>query len=332
MEAITPEGLEPDAFGFGGNGEVVVWALLQNDDDGEMLQMTKLLQTLLATTGRFASCVESKAKESVIGAHKKLGGGRSICITGHSRFRGSKGEIIALPERSLGGFKINDVIEELALAVQYHGISYIEFWCCETACSEQTKDLDGGSRKGVVEQCGVKDLTRMREFHHAQTWSHLSTLEYICLRLSTILYQCSRKSRVDYRLHVTGLNGVGYITGDDRQIVTFDQIQMLKTVEDIGILEKKVNSKSPGTHDAKNLVQAEKRLRDHIAARRCHYIAMLVDTAVIRRDLKEKKEQEALKAQEDAKGSGGSSGSPGLPKGPGPGPGTGGAGLTVGAS
>ncbi|QBR03555.1 hypothetical protein [Paraburkholderia pallida] len=330
MEAITPEGLEPDAFGFGGNGQVVVWALLENDDDdGEMLQMTALLKTLLAKTGSLATCVEST--KSVSGAHKKLGGGRSICITGHSRFRDEDGAIIPMPDRTLGGFKVDDVIQELALAIRYHGISYIEFWCCETACSEETKDLDGGSRKGVVEQCSMKTFAKIRGFDDAKTWSHLSTLQYVCLKLSKILYAYYKETWVDYALHITGLNGVGYITASDRQIVTFDQVQMLKTVKDIGALEEKIGTKAEGTHDAGNLKLAEGRLRNHIAARRCHYISMFIDTAVIRRYMEKQAEKAARKAEEDAKGSDGSSGSPGLPKGPDPGPGTGGAGLTVGA-
>ncbi|WP_322060430.1 hypothetical protein [Paraburkholderia sp. J63] len=329
MDAETPEGLAPDAFGCGGNGQVVVWALLQNDDDGEMLQMTELLQALLGKSGRCAGCV--KSIDSVSGAHKQLGVGRSICITGHSRYRDADGAIIPMAERRLGGFKVDDVIQELALAVQYFGISYIEFWCCETACSDETKDLDGGSSKGIVTQCGIKTLARIKGFEKASSWSHLSTLDYICRKLSLILYECSKATYMDYRLHITGLNGVGYITADDKQIVTFDQVQMLQTVNEIGKLEKKVGTKNEGTYDKKNLQLAEKRLHDHIAARRCHYIVLLVDTAVIRRYVEKLAEKAASDAEKDDKGSGGSSGSNGPPKGPNPGSGPGGAALTVGS-
>ncbi len=330
MDTSTPEGLEPDAFGFGGNGKVVVWALLENDDDGEMLGMTELLTTLLTKTGKLAGCIETRG--CVSGDGLKLGGGRSICVTGHSRFMDADGNFIPMPDRRLGGFKVDDVIDELACAIENFGISYIEFWCCETACKQHSAEWQGGGTgKSMSLNCGMRTLKQISLNVGAKSWSQVSTLEYICLKLSLKLYEVPF---MDFKLHITGLNGVGYICPGDRQIVTFDQAQILHTVKNIGELEVKIANKTQGQHDQKNLDLAKKRLGQHITKRGCHYVVGLIDTAVMRRDVEERKAQ--LKAERKAKMAteGDDADMSVLPKGPGPGsgPGSSGAGLSVGSS
>jgi hypothetical protein len=290
MEVTVPQkGLDIDEFGYGGNGKVMVWGLLANDDDGEMVGMTNLLCTLLHGRGVFAGRLDSGG--SIKGLGKKLGLGRSLYITGHSRFLQGDGTYIPAPQRLLGGFPVDEVIAELLDAVVTHDITYIEFWCCETACKQGSNAWIGGANKAVTMLCDRPTLKQIKANVDSKSWSQVSTLDYVCLQLAMGLTKLLPRC---FNLCVTGLNGVGYITKDDKCIVTFDQAQMLDTVNNIGELEKKVASKKPGQHDEKNLRQAEERFRKHVQSRSCHYAIYNLNTGMMRFDV----QQEQAKKKE----------------------------------
>ena len=285
MEVTTPttrSALKIDEFGYGGNGKVMIWGLLANDTDSEMLQMTDLLQKIISVKGLFGGRLDSSANIKGIGP--KLGQGRSLYITGHSRFLKGDGTYIPISERELGGFPIDAVIAELVAAVVTNDITYIELWCCETACKAGSIHWTGNAGKAVAMQCDGLTLSRIREKLDKKEWSQLSSLDYICLQLArALMKELPRR----FSLHVSGLNGVGYITPDDLNIVTFDQASMLDTVNKISELEKQVKSKKPGQHDEKNLRLAEKRFSDHLKARQCHYVVYFFDTGNLKFEIQQ---------------------------------------------
>ena len=71
MEVTTPttrSALKIDEFGYGGNGKVMIWGLLANDTDSEMLQMTDLLQKIISVKGLFGGRLDSSAQGALAGA------------------------------------------------------------------------------------------------------------------------------------------------------------------------------------------------------------------------------------------------------------------------
>jgi hypothetical protein len=80
---------------------------------------------------------------------------------------------------------------------------------------------------------------------------------------------------------ITGLNGVGCITKHDKYITTFDQKAALAEIKTIHEHEKAIRDKNENEHTEKNLLQADYRLRKHIAARSCHFITYNLNFATL---------------------------------------------------
>jgi hypothetical protein len=285
MELPTPESsktLEIDQFGVGGNGKVMIWALLENDPpENEMAEMSDLLQVILTQKGCFGGRLDSRGSVKHMG--NKLSLGRSLIVTGHSRFTDPDGNVLAMSERKLGGFPVDDVLAELLIAVQLKGVNYITFWCCETACKRGSDKWNGDAKKQIINKCDLYDFRGVNDNVKNKSWSEVSTLDYITMTLAAELV---KDQFMCYQVCLTGLNGVGHFEKGDKYIQTFDRVQMLGTVNEILKLEKVVGTKAEGQYDKKNLHNAEKRLNDHIKTKLCHYITYIIDTKSLKYEIK----------------------------------------------
>lgn len=318
MESKTPEvapgeTLTLDQFGYGGNGLVMIWALTGDPDKGlnkpsndeEMIGMANKLQRLLDRQGKFAGRINSNG-EPIKGIGVKLALGRSLYVTGHSRFKRANGTIIPIPDRYLGNYPVDAVINELILAVQTHALSYIELWCCESACTVGG-NLNGGANKEVRQEFNYEALKAAKAKFKTGQWAHLSTLDYLCFRMATELMKVEY---IQYDLKVTGLSGVGYITESDPYIRTFDQLNNLDMVNramESPTLEKRQTIKSRAVQ-AKSLKeqedkrsQADAKLERDIKARSCHYVVSHIDTGALKTERMLKREKKEERKKKEAK-------------------------------
>jgi hypothetical protein len=267
---------------FKGEGPILILGLLKDDDqkDLEMKRMTDLLESRVKSAGRKSARIdESKSLNQC-----KLGGARTLYITGHSRFKDESTKIRPVPDRTLGGFTIDEVVAALFQGI-CAGVTEIEFWCCESACKRGTGNLksDAGGT------CGQRfDLQASKALKHqtaAQNWSEISTLDVICEKLTKLAYETSQKTNRPFgsfpTVRITGLNGVGYITEDDTYITTFPQDLGLAELNTVLKLEKDMREGRAGKHTKKNLEQADGRLRGHIASQSCHFITQELDFSAL---------------------------------------------------
>ena len=272
MDYSTP------SLDFRGTGDIAIWGLLKDDeDDAEMERMTDLLQDLLTRRGRFG--IRSDFTDSLDGYSS--GGYRTLYITGHSRFMEAEGGIRPLMSRKIGGFGLDKVITELYRAIN-SGVTYVEFWCCESGCKRGSKTLVGDSNGMITTTLTWRDIDLLNMRCDKSAWSEISTLEYICAKL----FECAIREKNVYMaaVEITALNGVGYVTQDDSYITTFDQAAGLTNYNGILEYEKQIRSGREGQHTKKNLRQAESRLRTHIQTRTCHFICCTINVGNIMKE------------------------------------------------
>lgn len=260
----------PPANTFKGDGPIIILGLLKDDDaDREMGRMTDLLEKRTISCGRKGARIDCKNSLNQC----KFSGGTTLYVTGHCRFMEATTKPRPVPDRTLGGFKLDDMVEVLYKAI-CSGVVEIEFWCCESACKNGTKQLNGNSSGTAVQPFRLSAFQIVPEKFETACWFDISTLDYICYKL--VLHAQKQKRPFDSypTVRITGLNGVGYITEDDGYITTFDQGLMLAEYNKILGLEKDIRENRVGTHTKKNLEQADGRLRRHIATRSCHFITV----------------------------------------------------------
>ncbi|MEJ8859546.1 hypothetical protein WKW79_33635 [Variovorax robiniae] len=264
---------KPPGNAFKGRGPITILALLKDDEaDREMGRMTDLLQSRIEKSNRKTARIDCSV--SLAGCQL---GGSTVYVTGHSRFMEASTKIRPMANRTLGGFPLDAVVEVLFNGI-CNGVTEIEFWCCESACKRETAHYKGNSDGTVCQTFSCKALETLCMKFEAESWGEISTLDYVCGKLVELAQKQSLISKRPLESYpnvcLTALNGVGYISEEDDYITTFDQGAMLAEYNSILKMEKDIREKRSGTHTAKNLKQAEGRLKKHIATRSCHFITI----------------------------------------------------------
>jgi len=263
---------------FKGEGTILILGLLKDDDqkDLEMKRMTDLLESRVKSAGRKSSRID----ESKSLSQCKLGGARTLYVTGHSRFMDKSTKIRPVPDRTLGGFTVDEVVGVLFQGM-CAGITEIEFWCCESACKRGTETLTGDAGGSCETRFDLRATQRVKQQVAAKSWSEVSTLELVCQKLTKMAWDCSQNTKRPFSsfptVKITGLNGVGYITEDDSYITTFPQSLGLAELNKVLEYEKDIRDGRTNTHTKKNLQAADGRLRNHIAGQSCHFITHELD-------------------------------------------------------
>src|SRR5688572_31588483 len=102
---------KPPSDKFKGEGTILILGLLKDDEvkDPEMKRMTDLLDKRVVETGRKVSRMDCSGSLDEC----RLTGGKTLYITGHSRFMEADTKIRSVPKRTLGGFELDAVVELL---------------------------------------------------------------------------------------------------------------------------------------------------------------------------------------------------------------------------
>lgn len=277
-----------------GGPNVSVWALNRPEDDGSgqivadpsMIAMTDDLCSKLGKAGKDTKVTHSQGG-SVTFEGTSLNFGHTLYVTGHSQFK-KNGTCQTMAQRSLGGYAVDDVVDELARAVYRYNVQSIEFWCCETGCTNAQLEPN---------QPGKIHLRRFDEMRgetvdgwvKSGSWANVSTLDYVCLGLA------KRLTAWDYEgnLQVTAVNGVGLVEPDSPYIRTFDQGSMHAQTKELAENEavlaklKEASRLAKGnltTSQQKAKVAAEKvvdklskAIEDHVSKRPCHFVSNFID-------------------------------------------------------
>lgn len=296
MEAPTPtstadmfQQLHPS-----GGPNVSVWALNRPEDDGtgriapdpSMVAMTEDLCSKLDKAGKFTK-VTSTQGGSVTFEGTSLNFGHTLYVTGHSLFK-NNGTCQTMAQRSLGGYPVDAVVDELARAVYRNNLQSIEFWCCETGCTNAQLEPN---QPGKIHLRRFDDLRgeTVDGWVKSGSWANVSTLDYVCLGLAKMLTAWE----YDGNLQVTAVNGVGLVEPGKPYIRTFDQGSMHMQTKDLAKAEKTLadlkeisrTTKGKLTNgQEKERLAAEKQverlskaLEDHVSKRSCHFVSNFID-------------------------------------------------------
>jgi hypothetical protein len=281
MEIETPNtGKKGFNEGYGGNGKVGIFALLNNDDEKDMLEMTDLLKKNLSLSkefgGRFDCRTESDLKSAA--NLNNISGCSSIIVTGHSRHLDEKQEYKPIVEnegfnnkthRALGGFNIIAVIPVLLKLINA-GTTSIDFWCCESACFGGSHMLDGGANKTYEKDITLKDVIDYKNLFDSNNWRALSTLKYIALKMI--------EEEPKARFSLNGLNGVGSYEKGDKFIMTFNQHTMFAKQNEYDSLGKIINQgKKLNYLDQQKYDSLKIEISNHIKQRKCHYVKYTIN-------------------------------------------------------
>lgn len=216
----------------------LILALLKNDDDGEMKEMTDCIQKK-EQPGEFR-------REDVKGdlAQVALDGTfDELIITGHSRcLHAETLAPLEMKDRRVGGYPVDAVSDLLKKNILKSKFKTISLWCCEAALSTLSRHRDDRGKDSVLNIFSGKTFLRMKETPDAQ----VSIVERLACDLWDFL---SQERYVGQQVVIRGLNGVGDVK-EDGSMKTFDQ-QHLKLYNELSDLKKNFRKYPPSKEKEK---------------------------------------------------------------------------------
>lgn len=208
--------------------KILIVMCLANDDDDSMKNMSiavgdarKNIHNDTVTTEDFADLVGLDHK----GLKSKLQSKTfdEIIFCGHSRFflegtdfKLGKYIVENLGEREVGGYSSDVIIKFINLSLDCLGATTFTIFCCESALNVASHQLDS---KGTAEI--IYDLTSDRRFR-LRAWIKGGLHEKVSL-VQEIALRMQSKFKRNRSVVIRGMNGVGYISPDDGEMLTFSQ-------------------------------------------------------------------------------------------------------------
>jgi hypothetical protein len=192
---------------------ILLLALLRNDDDGQMKEMTDAIAKSMTKRGQDFTRIDYTT--SSIEQLRPDGSYGEVIFTGHSRFfAGEQMKPLQMSERKLGGYDIEPVSALVVHLIFSCKTRTVSMWCCESALNVNTKTREDGGQYEVLVNLSDGMVSAMEMVPDAK----VSTVGKIACDLWKIMHERHFTQPVVIR----GLNGVGDVSTTG-EVMTFDQ-------------------------------------------------------------------------------------------------------------
>lgn len=195
--------------------KTLILALLLNDDDGEMAEMTDCIEKKQRSDYAGAGIARLDCRIGDLDQLAIDGTFEEMLVTGHSRcLAGDTLRPLDMKDRKVGGYQVADVSKLVIKAIFSNKIKDISFWCCEAALSSRTRNQNNGGRDWKTIFFDRKKYDQLT----AALDADISIVE----RIACDVWEELEKRKFMEPIFLKGFNGVGDVKKDGT-MKTFDQ-------------------------------------------------------------------------------------------------------------
>ncbi len=233
-----------------------------NDTDGEIREYASALKDKKEKKGHKVVLIDFETSENIPPNIKF----DEVCFISHHRFFDPEKRALPLSERTIGGYSIRRIRENVFQHVFSRKICSIKFYGCETAVDATTLNNDHNGISKIVLPVSELSSDSLDSLPFEEN-NQLSTVGYIALEVKKEL-----ERKKDFReVKIQGINGVGYIKKHNPMVRSFhhDALPLLNKIIQEESQLRSISNKTQLRKQKEKIADLEHKFeREHVFGKR----------------------------------------------------------------